>query len=161
MGLPMAMMLPFLEQQPLYNAANFNWDPWWSSYNTQWDGTPVNSTVFRTNFTTFMCPSDGLWAQNICNNNYAASIGTTTVGLRGRRNPTGDLRTLQPTYSIAKRHRRHVEHDCLLRVRWSATRAAPIPRPLPGQLDPSVDMVGTPACPRNSGYSTPIPIPPM
>ena len=75
----LAMMLPFLEQQPLYNAANFNWDPWWSSYNSQWDGTVVNSTVFRTNLNTFMCPSDGLWAQNICNNNYFASMGTTTV----------------------------------------------------------------------------------
>jgi prepilin-type processing-associated H-X9-DG protein len=75
----LAMMLPFLEQQPLYNAANFTWDPWWSSFNSQWDGTVVNTTVFRTNLSTFMCPSDGLWARNICNNNYYGSLGTTTV----------------------------------------------------------------------------------
>jgi prepilin-type N-terminal cleavage/methylation domain-containing protein/prepilin-type processing-associated H-X9-DG protein len=75
----MAMMLPFLEQQVVYNAANFNWNPWWQSYNNQWDGTPPNTTVFRTNLKTFYCPSDGQWAQNICNNNYAGSFGPTSV----------------------------------------------------------------------------------
>jgi prepilin-type N-terminal cleavage/methylation domain-containing protein/prepilin-type processing-associated H-X9-DG protein len=75
----LAFMLPFLEQTPVYNAANFTWDPWWSSYNSQWDGTALNFTVFRTNLNVFMCPSDGLWAKNICNNNYFGSQGTTTV----------------------------------------------------------------------------------
>jgi prepilin-type N-terminal cleavage/methylation domain-containing protein/prepilin-type processing-associated H-X9-DG protein len=94
----MAMMLPFLEQQPIYNAANFTWDPWWSSYNSQWDGTVVNSTVFRTNLTSFMCPSDGLWARNICNNNYYGSLGTTTaVGSA----PSTGIFAHQQTYSIA------------------------------------------------------------
>jgi prepilin-type N-terminal cleavage/methylation domain-containing protein/prepilin-type processing-associated H-X9-DG protein len=75
----MAFMLPFLEQQTVYNAANFSWTPWWSSYNNQWDGSPPNTTVFRTNLNSFYCPSDGLWAKNICNNNYAGSIGPTSV----------------------------------------------------------------------------------
>jgi len=76
------MMLPFLEQQPVYNAANFNWNAWWSYSGpggVQWDGTMPNSTVFRTNLSVFACPSDGLWAKNICNNNYFGSMGTTTV----------------------------------------------------------------------------------
>ena len=79
----LAFMLPFLEQQPIYNATNFSWNAWWSytggPSGPSWDGTRVNSTVFRTNLKTFMCPSDGLWAQNICNNNYAGSFGTTTI----------------------------------------------------------------------------------
>jgi prepilin-type N-terminal cleavage/methylation domain-containing protein/prepilin-type processing-associated H-X9-DG protein len=78
----LAMMLPFLEQQPVYNHSNFNWAPWWSytgPSGPSWDGTVVNSTVFRTNLNTFMCPSDGLWAKNLCNNNYAGCLGTTTV----------------------------------------------------------------------------------
>jgi prepilin-type N-terminal cleavage/methylation domain-containing protein/prepilin-type processing-associated H-X9-DG protein len=94
----LAMMLPFLEQQPIYNACNFTWDPWWSSYNSQWDGTAVNSTVFRTNLTSFMCPSDGLWAKNICNNNYYGSLGTTTAV--GNNDSTG-IFAHKRTYSIA------------------------------------------------------------
>jgi prepilin-type processing-associated H-X9-DG protein len=76
-------MLPFLEQQPIYNATNFNWNAWWSytggPSGPSWDGTRVNTTVFRTNLNTFMCPSDGLWAKNICNNNYVGCFGTTTI----------------------------------------------------------------------------------
>ncbi len=94
----MAMMLPFLEQQPLYNASNFAWDPWWVSYNSTWNGTPPNTTVFRTNLSSFMCPSDGLVGLNICNNNYYGSLGTTTaVGLA----PSTGIFAHQKTYSIA------------------------------------------------------------
>jgi prepilin-type N-terminal cleavage/methylation domain-containing protein/prepilin-type processing-associated H-X9-DG protein len=94
----LAMMLPFLEQQPLYNAANFTWDPWWVSYTSTWDGTPPNSTVFRTNLSSFMCPSDGLWAQNICNNNYYGSLGTTSVTWI---NGSTGIFAHKQTYSIA------------------------------------------------------------
>ena len=124
------MMLPFLEQQPLYNAANFNWDPWWQSYGSQWDGTPVNSTVFRTNLNTFMCPSDGLWAQNICNNNYFGSLGTTTVtGIPGS---TRDLRTPTNVFD-RQRHRRHVEHDRLRRGTGRRREPSQYPHSLPRQ----------------------------
>ena len=97
----MALMLPFLEQQTTYNAANFNWDPWWQSYNSQWDGTPVNKTVFRTNLSTFMCPSDALWARNICNNNYAGSMGTTTAVSTGDPGTSTGIFATSTTYSIA------------------------------------------------------------
>jgi len=71
-----ALMLPYVEQSALYNAANFSWgvnpfgDP---CYN-------VNSTVATTVINGFLCPSDpGSGKTN--NNNYYASIGTTTNGM--------------------------------------------------------------------------------
>ena len=48
-----AMLLPYLEQQPIYNSCNFNWTCWWG------DGFPINSTVFNLRLATFVCPSDG------------------------------------------------------------------------------------------------------
>jgi prepilin-type N-terminal cleavage/methylation domain-containing protein/prepilin-type processing-associated H-X9-DG protein len=72
----LAMMLPYMEQQPIYSAANFMTTCTWGA------GQAINSTSFNTNIATFICPSDGLsptiaaWANN--NNNYFGSIGTTT-----------------------------------------------------------------------------------
>ena len=70
------MMLPYLEQQPLYTAANFSWTCVFGT------GQYINSTVFNTNLAAFLCPSDGLsptpasWANSNCN--YMGSIGATT-----------------------------------------------------------------------------------
>jgi prepilin-type N-terminal cleavage/methylation domain-containing protein/prepilin-type processing-associated H-X9-DG protein len=67
-----AMLLPYLEQAPLYAAANFSWgiDPF---------GDPCysyNSTVANTLIRTFLCPSDpNAGTPNI--NNYFFSIGMT------------------------------------------------------------------------------------
>ena len=82
-------MLGFLEQQPLYNAANFSWavatgPGWW-----------INSTVSFSIVNVFVCPSDGLSpdrgnpvpfdnsstsatgsASDSLLNNYLASVGT-------------------------------------------------------------------------------------
>ena len=48
------MMLGYMEQMPLYNAANFSWavgfGPGWA----------MNSTVTTTVFNAFICPSDGM-----------------------------------------------------------------------------------------------------
>ena len=71
-----AMMLPYLEQSPLANAANF-------SLTTQLGaGTYINATVFNANIAAFLCPSDGLGGTSASslsnNNNYFGSIGTTT-----------------------------------------------------------------------------------
>jgi prepilin-type N-terminal cleavage/methylation domain-containing protein/prepilin-type processing-associated H-X9-DG protein len=81
-----ALMLGYLDQTPLYNAANFSWasvmGPGWS----------MNYTVSQTIVKTFLCPSDGLapspvprnsyyptgwdqWSGRL--NNYYASVGTT------------------------------------------------------------------------------------
>ena len=50
------MLLPYLEQQPLYNAANFNW----RLLPTAPRADAVNSTVYLTRIGSFLCPSDGL-----------------------------------------------------------------------------------------------------
>jgi prepilin-type N-terminal cleavage/methylation domain-containing protein/prepilin-type processing-associated H-X9-DG protein len=143
-----AMMLPFLEQQPLYNASNFWWVPWWQSYNNQWDGSPPNKTVFRTNLNAFMCPSDGLWAQNICNMNYAGCIGTTTA-VSGA--ATTGIFAYSTTYNIAS-----VTDGTSNTVAFSEwlvgneTSTAPIP--YRASIDPSGNMVGTQAGTTNYGY---------
>jgi prepilin-type N-terminal cleavage/methylation domain-containing protein/prepilin-type processing-associated H-X9-DG protein len=77
-----AMMLPYLEQAPLYNAANFSWVSGWAL------GYTINSTVTNTTINGFICPSDGMSpvaitpsktaANDGANNNYFASLGTST-----------------------------------------------------------------------------------
>ena len=81
-----AMMLPYLDQTPVYNAVNFNWTCWYGT------GQQINGTVFNTKINLFLCPSDGLAASGSINdgmvalgffgesniNNYLGSLGTTT-----------------------------------------------------------------------------------
>jgi prepilin-type N-terminal cleavage/methylation domain-containing protein/prepilin-type processing-associated H-X9-DG protein len=74
-----ALMLPFLEQSPLFNAANFSL----CSYKGATDFTTLsNQTVVNANLAAFICPDDGLagtagaWSFN--NNNYYGCTGTTT-----------------------------------------------------------------------------------
>jgi prepilin-type processing-associated H-X9-DG protein len=68
------MLLPYVEQGPLYNAANFNWTCCYVG--PQADAT--NSTVYNMRIAGFLCPSDGLAGQrNI--NSYLGSIGTSTI----------------------------------------------------------------------------------
>ena len=67
-------MLPYLEQTPLYQAANFSWGPWVN-----------NDTVNNAVIAAFLCPSDpgaqgGAW-NTAHTNSYNASYGTTTTGL--------------------------------------------------------------------------------
>ena len=84
-----ALMLGYLEQLPLYNAANFSWavgmGPAWN----------INSTVSLSILNTFICPSDGMspnppqgnqWLGET--NNYLASLGTSTQWI-GQPNTTG------------------------------------------------------------------------
>ena len=61
------MLLPYMEQTPLYNAANFNWA-------CCWDGLydAINSTTYSTKIKSFLCPSDGL-----------AGIGDVVPGVPG------------------------------------------------------------------------------
>ncbi len=66
-----SLMLPYLEQRPLYNAINFGWTNWYDV------GYPINSTVWNMNLAAFTCPSDGQTGKS-CNNNYFGSVGTTT-----------------------------------------------------------------------------------
>ena len=73
-----ALMLGFLEQGPLYNAANFSW--------SAFDANGVNGTVFNSVVNVFLCPSDpnsgaGKGGDSESKlNNYAASFGTDSSG---------------------------------------------------------------------------------
>jgi prepilin-type N-terminal cleavage/methylation domain-containing protein/prepilin-type processing-associated H-X9-DG protein len=69
---PLAMMLPYLEQGPLYNSCNFSWGLQGGI------GYQVNLTQQLTKITSFLCPSDGLVAQQGSSNSYMGSIGVTT-----------------------------------------------------------------------------------
>jgi len=70
---PQAMLLPYLEQAPLYNAANFNWACCF------WGGIPdaVNSTVYLTRIAPFLCPSDAQAGREHINS-YVASLGSSS-----------------------------------------------------------------------------------
>jgi len=71
-----AMLLGYMEQTPIYNAANFSWSPQGSI------GQRVNSTAVDRIISSYLCPSDtnsGGGRQNI--NNYAACFGTSTGSL--------------------------------------------------------------------------------
>ena len=76
-----AMMLPYMEQTPMYNAIN------WSFCGGYGNGSSINATVWAAKISTFACPSDN--NNGVGNvqagtgqpgtNNYRASIGTTTA----------------------------------------------------------------------------------
>jgi len=75
-----AQLLPYLEQAPLYNAANFAWAPA-TSVNIAYY---TNSTVVNTRINALTCPSDGLSPTTAATTpplnfdcNYRGSIGTT------------------------------------------------------------------------------------
>jgi prepilin-type N-terminal cleavage/methylation domain-containing protein len=65
-----AMMLPHLEQLPVYNALNF-------SFGAEYD-LGMNSTAVLTIISSFLCPSDPYAGNRININNYYACMGTTT-----------------------------------------------------------------------------------
>jgi prepilin-type N-terminal cleavage/methylation domain-containing protein/prepilin-type processing-associated H-X9-DG protein len=69
-----ALMLPYLEQGPMYQSANFSWGPW-----------VMNDTVNNAVIAAFLCPSDpgakgGAW-NTAHTNSYCASYGATTTQL--------------------------------------------------------------------------------
>jgi prepilin-type N-terminal cleavage/methylation domain-containing protein/prepilin-type processing-associated H-X9-DG protein len=70
-----AMLLPYLEQQQVYNAANFMWS-------VERDTAYVtNSTVSNMVLKAFLCPSDGNAGRPTWLNNYFASMGTSTYNV--------------------------------------------------------------------------------
>jgi prepilin-type N-terminal cleavage/methylation domain-containing protein/prepilin-type processing-associated H-X9-DG protein len=69
-----ALLLGYLEQNALYNAANFSWGPGASG---TMGGSKFNSTVYNSVINSFLCPSDPN-AGRLRNNSYHASIGSTT-----------------------------------------------------------------------------------
>jgi prepilin-type N-terminal cleavage/methylation domain-containing protein/prepilin-type processing-associated H-X9-DG protein len=91
-----ALLLPYVEQGPLYNAANFNWNCCYSS--AQSDAT--NSTVYLTRIAGFLCPSDAIAGQqNI--NSYTGSVGASTINYPADGNTTGIFRVYNSSVACA------------------------------------------------------------
>lgn len=83
---PQSMLLPFMEQQPIYNAINFDLINQGSDADY---GIPqVNSTATRSRIAAFLCPSSPLpgnsnfWGVPAPGNNYFASVGAS-IGFDG------------------------------------------------------------------------------
>ncbi|APW62649.1 DUF1559 domain-containing protein [Paludisphaera borealis] len=71
-----ASILPNMEQQPLYNAANFTLHS-----NAAWNLTPQNSTVINSRVSMMMCPSESSKMPTVGQGwkNYVANIGGPAV----------------------------------------------------------------------------------
>ena len=67
----LAMMLPYVEQTPLYNSCNFDWCVWYDT------GAKINATVWNTRVSAFLCPSDGNAGKDHLNS-YHGNFGTGT-----------------------------------------------------------------------------------
>jgi prepilin-type N-terminal cleavage/methylation domain-containing protein/prepilin-type processing-associated H-X9-DG protein len=106
-----ALMLSYLEQAPLYNACNFNVTVGWGT------GYFQNYTVTFTKLSAFICPSDGLspqppvgptpitssiscWSWTGHNNNYYASVGTSSNYANTTTGTTGMFTEGGPCYGI-------------------------------------------------------------
>jgi prepilin-type N-terminal cleavage/methylation domain-containing protein/prepilin-type processing-associated H-X9-DG protein len=70
-------LLPFMEQNPLYNAVNFSSGGMWGA-----DPLYTNSTVVVTKIASFLCPSDA----NVGNNSVLTNLNGATLGLVGTSN---------------------------------------------------------------------------
>ena len=106
-------LLPYLEQQPIYNAINFNvsaiWNVWGN--NAQWtiDGQYINGTARKNKVSTFLCPSDanspGGGDPQVYSTNYPNNQGTNRYHNGWRiTGPTyfqGDDGGLNPTRTFA------------------------------------------------------------
>jgi prepilin-type N-terminal cleavage/methylation domain-containing protein/prepilin-type processing-associated H-X9-DG protein len=66
-----ALLLPYLEQTPVYNACNFSWNVWYGT------GNNINSTVWAMKVSSFLCPSDAKAGMDHINS-YYGSYGTGT-----------------------------------------------------------------------------------
>jgi len=67
----LAMMLPYMEQTPVYNSCNFSWTCWYGL------GAAFNATAFNTKVNVFLCPSDSNAGKDHINS-YHGSFGTGT-----------------------------------------------------------------------------------
>jgi len=98
-----SLMLPYLEQAPLYNAINFTFADDWNYIGI---GGPINSTVTNAVLATFHCPSDGNWDVTKTNggvgiNNYYMSTGTSTYSTTGVGSPVTGLFSYQTQVDLA------------------------------------------------------------
>ncbi len=80
-----AMLLPFVDQAPVYNKIDFNYR--WDNNN----GGTVNNTMARTRIPVFQCPSDpgssAFYTGNLSPNSYGLSTGPASNWSMRRTNP--------------------------------------------------------------------------
>jgi prepilin-type N-terminal cleavage/methylation domain-containing protein/prepilin-type processing-associated H-X9-DG protein len=86
------LLLPYLEQMPVYNACNFSWNVWYGT------GNNINATVWAMKVGAFLCPSDQKAGVDHLNN-YYGSYGTGTNPWSN--NTNGIFAPEQVSYSIA------------------------------------------------------------
>jgi len=95
-----AMMLPFLEQKPLYDSINFTMVGGFDV------GGTANATAYNTIVNSFLCPSDGNAGKNNTNNYYAC-VGTSTYdwwGGQGNDFPTPSWKDHRPTTGLFQKY---------------------------------------------------------
>ena len=104
---PLALMLPYLEQGPLYNSCNFSWGLQGGI------GYHVNLTQQLVKINSFLCPSDGLVGQGSgSSNSYLGSIGVTTDWYCGG-NPVCSATSTAPSTGIFARTQTYGVQSCL------------------------------------------------
>ncbi len=87
-----AMMLPYMEQTPIYNSINFNY---LAGHDVAGN---TNSTAYLAQINVFLCPSDPNAGGTTGNtNSYRGSIGTTTDVNKYNNNNNGDNSASQST----------------------------------------------------------------
>ncbi len=86
------LLLPYLDQMPLYNACNFSWNVWYDV------GNQINMTAWNTKVSVFLCPSDKNAGTNYLNS-YYGSYGTGTNPWSSQTN--GIFAPENTAYSIA------------------------------------------------------------
>jgi len=78
-----ALLLPYMEQNALFNSINFNLPP----FASPGLGDEASKTAIRVVVSAFLCPSDGNAGRQMINN-YSASLGTT-IGYRAQSDSSG------------------------------------------------------------------------
>jgi prepilin-type N-terminal cleavage/methylation domain-containing protein/prepilin-type processing-associated H-X9-DG protein len=93
---PLALMLPFMDQTPIYSSCNFSWGL------AGGFGYQINMTPVLTKISSFLCPSDGIVGQQGSSTSYVGSIGVTTDWYCGGTATCGP-NTLAPSTGIFAR----------------------------------------------------------
>ncbi|QDU36288.1 Type II secretion system protein G precursor [Maioricimonas rarisocia] len=81
-----AMLLPYLDQAPLYNQINLNL--MYEDNNTA-NNDPTNRELSRTKIPAFLCPSDSAWPGSEAGNNYVVSAGPALFWQRSQADSIG------------------------------------------------------------------------
>jgi prepilin-type N-terminal cleavage/methylation domain-containing protein/prepilin-type processing-associated H-X9-DG protein len=81
------MLLPYIEQGPIYNSINFNW-----SQTLPLEGGAINTSAVYAKISAFTCPSDADRLTDPCgHNNYVANVGSAPNAFYGGNGPTDGM----------------------------------------------------------------------